>query len=96
MAGNSIFGPARSAIVENVASIGHPLRALVVNMCLETVCKNEKCGKKTWWGCGQHIDSVMSNIPEHEKCKCETNNPATPGVGSVLSGIGSKLSTFWG
>merc|ERR1711974_172301 len=23
-------------------------------MCKQSVCQNEGCGKRTWWGCGQH------------------------------------------
>jgi hypothetical protein len=30
------------------------------------------------WGCGKHIDSVMSKIPEDEQCKCENSHPARP------------------
>lgn len=27
--------------------------------------------KKTWWGCGQHIPSVMDAVAEEERCGCE-------------------------
>ncbi|KAM0365294.1 hypothetical protein HYE67_008125 [Fusarium culmorum] len=27
--------------------------------------------RATWWGCGNHVPAVMSNIPEHEWCTCE-------------------------
>jgi hypothetical protein len=37
-------------------------------MCYEKLC--DKCGKKTWSGCGQHIHSLMVDIPEHERCSC--------------------------
>ncbi|KEF60087.1 uncharacterized protein A1O9_04937, partial [Exophiala aquamarina CBS 119918] len=26
--------------------------------------------KQTWWGCGNHIPSVMDSIPESERCTC--------------------------
>jgi hypothetical protein len=26
--------------------------------------------KATWWGCGNHISSVMDSIPEEERCTC--------------------------
>jgi len=28
-------------------------------------------GKRSWWGCGYHIPSVMDSVPEEERCKCE-------------------------
>ena len=37
-------------------------------MCYEVKC--DKCGKRTWAGCGRHKDSVMVNIPENERCEC--------------------------
>ncbi|BGP33539.1 hypothetical protein JCM10296v2_005343 [Rhodotorula toruloides] len=49
-------------------------------MCKPAYCANENCHKKTWWGCGNHIDSVMSSVPESEKCHCEPHNPLAPGV----------------
>jgi len=27
-----------------------------------------KKGKKTWWGCGQHVPNVMDDVPEAERC----------------------------
>lgn len=26
--------------------------------------------KATWWGCGNHIPSVMDSISEDERCTC--------------------------
>lgn len=37
-------------------------------MCFEVKCN--KCGKKTWAGCGMHKDSVMAKIPKDEQCIC--------------------------
>ncbi|KAK9893681.1 hypothetical protein P389DRAFT_174489 [Cystobasidium minutum MCA 4210] len=64
-------------------------------MCMQSICANEGCGKKTWWGCGKHIDSVMSKIPKEEQCHCDNHNamnPASAMVQSVL-GSGSKSSS---
>ena len=38
-------------------------------MCRATKCKI--CNKTTWAGCGNHIDSVMRNVAESDKCKCQ-------------------------
>lgn len=27
--------------------------------------------KSTWFGCGQHIPSVMDDIPNEQRCSCE-------------------------
>ncbi|GFF25171.1 hypothetical protein IFM46972_01311 [Aspergillus udagawae] len=37
-------------------------------MCMPSKCSN--CQKKTWWGCGSHIPSVMDQVPESERCAC--------------------------
>ncbi|CAO3674312.1 unnamed protein product [Umbelopsis ramanniana] len=38
-------------------------------MCKKATC--DTCGKRSWWGCGYHIPSVMDSVPEEERCKCE-------------------------
>lgn len=35
-------------------------------MCRPTTCKT--CGKTTWAGCGQHIDSVKASVPAGQWC----------------------------
>jgi len=27
--------------------------------------------KATWWGCGNHVPSVLDQIPEGDRCACE-------------------------
>ncbi|KAK9472574.1 uncharacterized protein V1510DRAFT_403192 [Dipodascopsis tothii] len=37
------------------------------------MCKPSSCGtcnKKSWWGCGLHIPSVMDSVPKDEWCTC--------------------------
>lgn len=36
-------------------------------MCRAVTCR--QCGKTTWAGCGQHVDSVMAGIPSGERCR---------------------------
>ncbi|KAM0749456.1 hypothetical protein T439DRAFT_50114 [Meredithblackwellia eburnea MCA 4105] len=43
-------------------------------------CSNADCGKKTWYGCGKHIPSVMDKIPLADRCDCEEHKPLPPGV----------------
>ncbi|KIY63187.1 hypothetical protein CYLTODRAFT_403575 [Cylindrobasidium torrendii FP15055 ss-10] len=43
--------------------------AVPVASCRAVKC--DKCGKTTWAGCGQHVDSVMNNVKDEDKCKCE-------------------------
>lgn len=35
-------------------------------MCYAVTCKT--CGKTTWAGCGQHIDSVRQQVPASQWC----------------------------
>ncbi|PKY01087.1 hypothetical protein P168DRAFT_292972 [Aspergillus campestris IBT 28561] len=37
-------------------------------MCKKATCSN--CHKATWWGCGNHIPTVMDSIPSEEWCTC--------------------------
>jgi len=38
-------------------------------MCSRANCR--RCGKVTWRGCGQHVDSVMAGVAAKDRCKCE-------------------------
>ena len=35
-------------------------------MCRAVTC--DVCGKTTWAGCGQHVDSVKSGVPAGQWC----------------------------
>ena len=37
-------------------------------MCSPARCN--RCGKTTWSGCGQHVDSVMSRVSAAQRCSC--------------------------
>ncbi|BCR87790.1 uncharacterized protein ACHE_40354A [Aspergillus chevalieri] len=37
-------------------------------MCKKATCSN--CNKTTWWGCGNHIPSVMDAVSQDEWCTC--------------------------
>lgn len=38
-------------------------------MCKSATCAT--CHKATWFGCGQHIPTVMDQVPEQDRCQCE-------------------------
>ena len=38
-------------------------------MCKKVIC--EFCKKPTYEGCGKHIESVLADVPEEERCKCD-------------------------
>jgi len=43
---------------------------LVIWWCLvQTECR--VCNKRTWSGCGGHIDSALRGVPESNICKCD-------------------------
>ena len=46
-------------------------------MCRAVTCR--KCGKKTWAGCGMHVDQVMSRIPASDRCPGHTEEPREGG-----------------
>jgi hypothetical protein len=37
-------------------------------MCSPAPCHS--CGKVTWSGCGEHVDQVMAQVPEPQRCTC--------------------------
>ncbi|GAA1947612.1 hypothetical protein GCM10009689_30980 [Brevibacterium antiquum] len=46
-------------------------------MCRAATCKT--CGKTTWAGCGQHIDSVKREVPAHQWCGGHEDAPKQKG-----------------
>ncbi|TKA74549.1 hypothetical protein B0A55_04440 [Friedmanniomyces simplex] len=38
-------------------------------MCKKSTCST--CKKATWWGCGNHVPSVLDQVPEGDRCACE-------------------------
>ena len=51
-------------------------------MCHAVTC--EKCGKTSWAGCGQHVDSVMRNVPRTQRCEGHQNEPSTSFFGKLM------------
>lgn len=47
-------------------------------MCSAATCT--QCGKTTWRGCGQHVDSVMAGVPTDQRCTCDHRSAATKGT----------------
>jgi hypothetical protein len=37
-------------------------------MCRRKTCRS--CGKPTWAGCGAHVEQVLADVPEAERCSC--------------------------
>lgn len=58
-------------------------------MCYPKECHN--CGKTTWGGCGLHVDTVMRNIPEPQRCHCHDNPNNTTKDTSEKRGLFSWL-----
>ncbi|RHZ68634.1 hypothetical protein Glove_294g118 [Diversispora epigaea] len=50
-------------------------------MCYQVTCKT--CNKISWGGCGRHVDSVMKNVQESDRCKCQGELPQGGGGGGA-------------
>lgn len=48
-------------------------------MCRAVTCR--ECGKTTWAGCGQHIDSVKAGVPAGQWCPGHDGAPSSKGSG---------------
>ena len=35
-------------------------------MCRATTCRI--CGKRTWTGCGEHVDEALRGVPAADRC----------------------------
>lgn len=57
-------------------------------MCRPTSCRT--CGKTTWAGCGQHIDSVRRSVPAAQWCN-GTHTRAQLDSAPAKSGFFSRL-----
>ncbi|CAI0644956.1 unnamed protein product [Colletotrichum noveboracense] len=68
------------------------------NMCFGVTCST--CSKATWRGCGQHIPSALSGVPEDQWCTCTpkvtVNGKEYPPAGSVSIPGMSWLSSLFG
>ena len=56
-------------------------------MCRKVTCR--ECGKPSWAGCGAHIESVLGDVPNADRCRCDE---ATSFPNSVVADGG--LSNF--
>jgi hypothetical protein len=56
-------------------------------MCRKVICR--ECGKPSWAGCGAHIESVLGDVPNADRCRCDE---ATSFPNSVVADGG--LSNF--
>ena len=54
-------------------------------MCRAVTCKT--CGKTTWAGCGQHVESVFKGVPKDQRCE---GHAQEPGTGFFAKLFGSK------
>jgi hypothetical protein len=53
-------------------------------MCSRTTCR--KCGKPTWSGCGNHIETALKGVAKKDRCQGHANDPKEPGFMSKLFG----------
>lgn len=59
-------------------------------MCRAIRC--ESCGKTGWTGCGAHVEQVMANVPESDRCHCRDQRNAEPSKPSWVKQITNALT----
>lgn len=37
-------------------------------MCSRVTCRD--CGKPSFVGCGRHVEQVLGDVPQEERCRC--------------------------
>ncbi len=59
-------------------------------MCRRVTCP--KCKKPNWAGCGAHIESVLSDVPKADRCRCREEGASADGASTEASeGFMAKL-----
>jgi hypothetical protein len=58
-------------------------------MCRRVTC--ERCGKRTFAGCGAHIEQVLADVPRARRCQCQQG----ANVGNVERTGKAPKSRFW-
>lgn len=53
-------------------------------MCRRKTCSS--CGKPTWAGCGAHIEQVLADVPQADRCSCPPGQKAGGGFLARLFG----------
>lgn len=53
-------------------------------MCRPMTCAS--CGKASWAGCGAHVEQVLGDVPQSDRCQCDRNAMKKPGILSRLRG----------
>jgi hypothetical protein len=54
-------------------------------MCQRITCKD--CGKPSFKGCGQHVESVLGDVPPADRCQCGAKTAGTPACNVTRMGI---------
>ncbi len=62
-------------------------------MCRAVACRT--CGKTTWAGCGAHVDQVMRNVAQADRCRCAEKATAEPAGKAAGGGKGGGLFGFF-
>jgi hypothetical protein len=58
-------------------------------MCSRVNCR--KCGKVTYSGCGQHLDTVFAGVPMSNRCDCASKKKEASSSGEKKSFFGKLL-----
>jgi len=61
-------------------------------MCSRVSCPS--CGLATWSGCGAHVDQVLRDVPEDQRCTCDDARP--PRSLRERRSLGARLSRLLG
>jgi hypothetical protein len=59
-------------------------------MCQRVQCA--QCGRPTFAGCGRHIESVLSDVPVAQRCRCRAEKAAAAASSKDASQTGAGQS----
>jgi hypothetical protein len=58
-------------------------------MCRKVTCNT--CGKPTWAGCGAHVEQVLRDVPEMNRCHCRSQTDNASGGSALSQGFLARL-----
>jgi hypothetical protein len=60
-------------------------------MCRKVNCR--KCGKPSWSGCGAHVEQVLGDVPQSQRCQCKMQaKNVEPAKRTFMSKLLKKIS----
>ena len=69
-------------------------RPAEIIMCRRVSCAS--CGKPSFAGCGAHVEEVLADVPNDQRCRCREAAEKEQAKGRPKPGLASLLRRIFG